>query len=54
VIDQQPDKGVEFIDGAIGFDAQVTFGDFGTSDEGGSALIAGFCIDFCGHGLWGD
>lgn len=39
------DEGVEFIDGAVGFDAEVVFGDALAAHEGGVAGVAGAGVD---------
>ena len=45
--DQRQTQGrVEFIDGAIGFDAEVGFGDALTTEKVGLAVVAAFGVEF--------
>jgi hypothetical protein len=39
------DEGVEFVDGAVGFDAEVIFGNALAADQSGVAGITGASID---------
>jgi hypothetical protein len=50
MVAEKPDERIEFIDGAIGFDAEMAFWHFCAADEGGRAFVACFCIDPECHG----
>ena len=49
VVTEEANKGIEFVYRTVGFDAEVTFWDFGPADEGGGAFVACFRIDLYSH-----
>ena len=49
VVGQQPDVGVELVDGAVGLDAHVVLADAFSAHECGGAVVAGECVDFAFH-----
>ncbi len=44
--DGDAEGGVEFVDGAVGLDAEVVFGDPFSVKEDGLSLVAEFGVDF--------
>jgi hypothetical protein len=44
--DGEAEGGVQFVDRAVGFDAEVVFWDFAAVEEGGEAEVALFGVDF--------